>query len=420
MNYDPFNRTPQRPSPAVCFIGRKNSGKTTLVEQVIACLCAKGLDVASIKHHGHPDFEIDIPGKDSYRHRQAGARATAILSSNRFAFIEDLETEMTCLEALALMPERDLVVVEGYREAGLPAIELFRAANERDVQAAPTFQTTLRAAAADHSTHAQPAVYRLGNPDTNGNPDSPALPAAVVTDIPGVAADAQAAHVPVFAFNDIEGIAAFVQERFVRKPLTIAIQAGGESKRMGQSKARTPFLGRPLIEHMLDLLAPYGDELIVTTNEPERLEYLQALHPRLRLVRDLMNERGALPGLLTALHHSSNDLTAVVACDMIAFSPRILGLEALALQATGHDAVVPFNQGYWEPFAGVYRASTCEPVLREELARGSKRMQDLFARIACLPFDSAPWQQPGTINPFANVNTPEELAQAEVLYRLYG
>lgn len=57
------------PSPAISVIGRHNSGKTTLVERLIAYLGAQDLDVGSVKHHGHPGFEIDIPGKDSYRHR---------------------------------------------------------------------------------------------------------------------------------------------------------------------------------------------------------------------------------------------------------------------------------------------------------------------------------------------------------------
>ena len=61
-----------RPSPAVSFVGRHNSGKTTLLEKVIAELVSRGLNIGTIKHHGHPDFDIDIPGKDSFRHRAAG------------------------------------------------------------------------------------------------------------------------------------------------------------------------------------------------------------------------------------------------------------------------------------------------------------------------------------------------------------
>ena len=61
------------PSPAVAVVGRHNSGKTTLIERLIAELVGRGLDVGSIKHHSHRGFDIDIPGKDSYRHRAAGA-----------------------------------------------------------------------------------------------------------------------------------------------------------------------------------------------------------------------------------------------------------------------------------------------------------------------------------------------------------
>ena len=70
----------QIPSPAIAVVGRHNSGKTTLVVKVIAELAARGLDVGSVKHHTHGDFEIDYPGKDSFRHREAGASETVIAS----------------------------------------------------------------------------------------------------------------------------------------------------------------------------------------------------------------------------------------------------------------------------------------------------------------------------------------------------
>ena len=74
---------------------------------------------------------------------------------------------------------------------------------------------------------------------------------------------------------------------------------------------------------MLEVVASFADELIVTTNEEPELRYLLERHPKLRLVSDVMEERGALPGLLTAIEASSNDAVGVVACDMIAFSPQI-------------------------------------------------------------------------------------------------
>lgn len=405
MIYEPLPHKPYRPSPAVSFVGRQNSGKTTLLEKIIAELTRQGLAVGTLKHHGHPDFEIDIPGKDSYRHRAAGSKATAILSSKRLALTCDLTQEISCSEALKLMPNYDLVLVEGFRGIGLPSIELLRAENPKDQIAAKALIDRLSGA------------HSCSDIET---PDRPAAPAAIVTNMPAVEQVARETAVEVFGFEDIEAIAAFLRKRYTRAPLTIAIQAGGESKRMGQSKALTPFLGRPLIEHMLEVVAPFADELIVTTNEEPELHYLLEQHPKLRLIGDVMKERGALPGLLTAIEASSNDAVGVVACDMIAFSPQILAREALAMQANGSDAVVPFNNGNYEPFAAVYRKSTCQPILERIASRGSKRMRDLIDSINCTRFNAELMRKPGSIDPFANVNTPQELAQAEVLYRMYG
>lgn len=405
MIYEPLPHKPYRPSPAVSFVGRQNSGKTTLLEKIIAELTRQGLAVGTLKHHGHPDFEIDIPGKDSYRHRAAGSKATAILSSKRLALTCDLTQEISCSEALELMPNYDLVLVEGFRGIGLPSIELLRAENPKDQIAAKALIDRLS------GTHSCSDIE---------TPDRPAAPAAIVTNMPAVEQVARETAVEVFGFEDIEAIAAFLRKRYTRAPLTIAIQAGGESKRMGQSKALTPFLGRPLIEHMLEVVAPFADELIVTTNEEPELHYLLEQHPKLRLIGDVMKERGALPGLLTAIKASSNDAVGVVACDMIAFSPQILAREALAMQASGSDAVVPFNNGNYEPFAAVYRKSTCQPILERIASRGSKRMRDLIDSIKCTRFNAELMRKPGSIDPFANVNTPQELAQAEVLYRMYG
>lgn len=63
MIYEPLPHKPYRPSPAVSFVGRQNSGKTTLLEKIITELTRQGLAIGTMKHHGHPEFEIDIPGK---------------------------------------------------------------------------------------------------------------------------------------------------------------------------------------------------------------------------------------------------------------------------------------------------------------------------------------------------------------------
>jgi molybdopterin-guanine dinucleotide biosynthesis adapter protein len=111
------------------FAGWSGSGKTTLVEQVIGLLEERGLVVSLIKH-AHHEFEIDHPGKDSYRHRHAGCREVLITSANRWAVMHELRgrDELTLAEALAQLSPCDLVLVEGFKHEPIPKIEIYRAA----------------------------------------------------------------------------------------------------------------------------------------------------------------------------------------------------------------------------------------------------------------------------------------------------
>ena len=115
--------------PIVSVVGRTNSGKTTLIEKLVPVLFRLGHRVATIKHHHHGDFEADHPGKDSWRHMRAGSMATALAGSRRLAVFSRLETELSPDEIARLfVPEPDLVLTEGYKEAGYPKVEVVRAA----------------------------------------------------------------------------------------------------------------------------------------------------------------------------------------------------------------------------------------------------------------------------------------------------
>lgn len=133
-------------TPAIGFIGRSGSGKTVLTVKVIAELCARGHRVGSIKHHGHRGFDIDVPGKDSWRQTQAGSVHTVIASPDKIATIRQLEHEVEFAEILETMDDVDIVVVEGYRHSGIPSIELFRKDNPRDADPANDDETRIRAA----------------------------------------------------------------------------------------------------------------------------------------------------------------------------------------------------------------------------------------------------------------------------------
>ena len=120
--------TGRRELPVVAFVGRSGSGKTTLLCSVVRILTAKGFVVAAIKH-AHKGFEIDYPGKDSMRLREAGANPVLLFSPTRRAWVEDLALprEPDLSEAIALLGLRpvDLLLVEGFRAEGVSKIELF-------------------------------------------------------------------------------------------------------------------------------------------------------------------------------------------------------------------------------------------------------------------------------------------------------
>lgn len=384
-------------SPAVSFVGRHNSGKTTLLEKVIRELVSRGVDVGTVKHHGHADFDIDHPGKDSYRHRQAGSRDVVVVSPTRIARITELEVELECDEIVAAMPDHDLVIVEGFRESGLPVIEVMRAASERDAQAAVVFCET--------------------------GLDRGVAPEAVVTDIPAVHEAARRFGMPSFDINDVQAIADHLVRVYARPRLTVAIQAGGESRRMGQSKATVPFLGRPLLARIVERVAPVADELVITTNEPERLAFLDNLDIGcdIRLVRDVCSDRGALRGLYTAFQAASNPLISVIACDMVFASPRLMAAEAAVLHRERVDAVVPRNQNGFEPFHATYRVETCLAAIERSLSEGNARAKDFFDKINLRPFTN---DDVTRVVPqrgcFINANTPDELARLEALIREEG
>lgn len=110
--------------------GHSGAGKTTLLEKLIPLLRADGVKVSLIKH-AHCGFDVDRPGKDSYRHRQAGAGEVLVASDVRWALMHENETARPpqLPELLARLSPCDLVLVEGWKRDPIPKIEVHRAAN---------------------------------------------------------------------------------------------------------------------------------------------------------------------------------------------------------------------------------------------------------------------------------------------------
>lgn len=115
-------------------VGWKNNGKTTLVARLVAHLVRAGLIVSTIKH-AHHAIDLDQPGKDSWRHREAGAKEVVLATSRRWIVMHELrdEPEPPLADILAKLAPADLVIVEGFKGTSLPKIEVHRAERGTDL-----------------------------------------------------------------------------------------------------------------------------------------------------------------------------------------------------------------------------------------------------------------------------------------------
>jgi len=164
--------TPQ--VPLVSIVGKSDSGKTTLVEGVVRELVARGWRIATCKHHIH-EVDIDVPGKDSWRHARAGSCVTMISSPTQFARVEKIERERTLDEIVEAAGDVDIVITEGFKRAGSVRIE----------------------------------VSRLGRSDELISTSDELF--ALVTDN----ADLRLEGVPVFDLDDIAGVASLIERTFL-------------------------------------------------------------------------------------------------------------------------------------------------------------------------------------------------------------
>ena len=159
--------------PIVSVVGKSNVGKTTLLEKLIAELKQRGYRVGTIKHDVH-GFDIDHPGKDSWRLAQAGSDAVVIASPQKLALIKRLEGELSLDEVASYIPDVDIILTEGYKRADKPKIEVYRQGVGDEL---------------------------LCSPDEL---------IAVVTDV------ALDIPVPQFDLNDVSGLADFIEEKFLK------------------------------------------------------------------------------------------------------------------------------------------------------------------------------------------------------------
>jgi molybdopterin-guanine dinucleotide biosynthesis protein B len=130
--------TPVQAVPTISVVGKGDSGKTTYLEKLIRELASRGYRVATVKHHVH-DYEIDVPGKDSWRHGRAGAVATMVSSASKFSLIRSTQHEMTLEEIASIAADSgcDILLTEGFKREGVNRIEVSRMARSDELVCEP-------------------------------------------------------------------------------------------------------------------------------------------------------------------------------------------------------------------------------------------------------------------------------------------
>jgi molybdopterin-guanine dinucleotide biosynthesis protein A len=191
--------------------------------------------------------------------------------------------------------------------------------------------------------------------------------------------------------------------------LSVVLQAGGRSTRMGQNKALMSFAGRPLVERVMERVRPAADELLIVTNEPQAYRFLGV-----PLIPDMRPGRGPLGGLYTALMSARHALVAVVACDMpFASAPLLVAAAGYLLQDEADVVIAEAAEGF-EPMHAVYRRTACLPQIEAAIAADQWRMISWFPRVKVRKLtqeELARYDPDGLA--FWNVNTPQEFARAE-------
>jgi molybdopterin-guanine dinucleotide biosynthesis adapter protein len=176
--------------PIFSIVGKSDSGKTTLIEKLLPELTRRGYRIATVKHDTH-GFEVDREGKDSWRHKQAGAHTVIISSPRKVALIRDVEKDLTLEEIRGrLIQDVDLIISEGYKKDVQPKIEIFRKEVHKELLCA--LEDNLVAIVSNQA-------FQIG--------------------------------VPCFDLDDMKGLGDFVEQRFLKreKEITVSLNVNGSA-----------------------------------------------------------------------------------------------------------------------------------------------------------------------------------------------
>ena len=191
--------------------------------------------------------------------------------------------------------------------------------------------------------------------------------------------------------------------------VSIVIQAGGQSSRMGEDKGLVELCGKPMIQNIIDRLSPYADEMIITTNRPGSYKQFG-----IQMFEDIYKDYGALAGLHTALSSAKNEMVFVIACDLPFVNTSLFKFMKNMFEAKPVDLVIPRTEKGYEPFYAFYKRNTCLPLVTDAIESGKRRLISWFENAMVHPiYEDQLREFDPNLNSFVNINTPEDLENAQ-------
>ena len=344
--------------PVLHIVGRKRSGKTGIMIQLIQGLSAKGYRVAGVRHSPHSHC-IDAEGTDTSAYRQAGAVGAALITASETSlFYPAISWDDKFAPIRNSFSHCHLILVEGGMKEGKEKIEIIPAGE------APlcSKDSNLRAVVGAH--YAAPGL-------------------------------------PCFNPADAGQLCSFIEARYISAAISGAVMAGGRSSRLGVNKAFLKFRDRPAIELVLEKVSALVSPVMIITNSPSEFRYLPAA-----AAADIRPGCGPLSGIHAALSLSPTEYVLVVSCDLPLLTPPIL--RALLTGYPGYDITL-FKHELFEPLCAVYRR-TCLPALEELIDHGDYRIIDLFPtlNVNVIRVDQKEL--------FQSINTPEDYSRLRGKY----
>lgn len=200
---------------------------------------------------------------------------------------------------------------------------------------------------------------------------------------------------------------------FQSSALSIAIQAGGRSSRMGSNKALSLFLERPLILRVIDRVKSLADDIFIISNNDD-LKVLALKN--IPIYADIIREMGPLGGLFSSLTYAHGKYVAMLACDLPFVSSQLIQYQLKLIEEEHSDVVIPESENGFEPLHALYKRNTSLPAVQIALEKGNRRVISWFEgmKITVIPNKQLKLMDPQS-KMFMNINTKEDLLLAENL-----